>query len=135
MTPTETPVLGMTTLPSTGTTWRDSALCAQVEPDLFFPEKDGRASIAKKVCMACEVRVECLEYALANDERHGVWGGISETGRRKLRAEPQQSVKKELAPCGTTGAYQRHVRNGEPVDDECREASRLYSANRRKTAS
>lgn len=134
MTTTQTPAAGMTPLPAAGTTWRDSALCAQVEPDLFFPEKDGRASIAKKVCMACEVRAECLEYALANDERHGVWGGISETGRRKLRAKPQQPGEKDLAPCGTTGAYQRHVRRGEPIDDECREASRLYSANRRKAA-
>lgn len=86
MTSTETPVAGLTTRPATGTTWRDSALCSQVDPELFFPEKDGRASIAKKVCLACDVRRECLEYALANDERHGIWGGLSEKGRRNISA-------------------------------------------------
>lgn len=86
MTSTPTPVAGLPTRPATGTTWRDSALCSQVDPDLFFPEKDGRASLAKKVCLACDVRTECLEYALANDERHGIWGGLSEKGRRKISA-------------------------------------------------
>ncbi|MBN9325765.1 MAG: WhiB family transcriptional regulator, partial [Cellulomonas sp.] len=51
----------------------------------FFPEKGGSTREAKKVCTQCEVRAECLEYALANDERFGIWGGLSERERRKLK--------------------------------------------------
>ena len=40
---------------------------------------------AKRICQGCEVRAECLEYALANDERFGLWGGLSERERRKLK--------------------------------------------------
>ena len=49
--------------------WQERALCAQTDPESFFPEKGGSTREAKKVCLACEVRSECLEYALANDER------------------------------------------------------------------
>lgn len=65
--------------------WQDRGLCAEVDPDLFFPEKGGSVREAKRVCARCPVRVECLEEALANDERFGVWGGLSETDRRRLR--------------------------------------------------
>lgn len=58
--------------------WQERALCAQTDPESFFPEKGGSTREAKKVCLACEVRSECLEYALANDERFGIWGGLSE---------------------------------------------------------
>ncbi|MGP3999782.1 WhiB family transcriptional regulator [Streptomyces sp. 8N706] len=65
--------------------WRERALCAQTGPDFFFPEAGGSTREAKQVCLACEERVPCLEYALANDERFGVWGGLSENERRRLR--------------------------------------------------
>jgi WhiB family redox-sensing transcriptional regulator len=65
--------------------WQERALCAQTDPEAFFPEKGGSTREAKKVCQRCEVRAECLEYALANDERFGIWGGLSERERRKLR--------------------------------------------------
>ena len=55
--------------------WQERALCAQTDPEAFFPEKGGSTREAKKVCLACDVRGECLEYALANDERFGIWGG------------------------------------------------------------
>lgn len=61
--------------------WQERALCAQTDPESFFPEKGGSTREAKKVCLACEVRSECLEYALANDERFGIWGGLSERER------------------------------------------------------
>jgi WhiB family redox-sensing transcriptional regulator len=66
-------------------TWQDRALCAQTDPEAFFPEKGGSTREAKKICMGCEVRHECLEYALANDERFGIWGGLSERERRRLK--------------------------------------------------
>lgn len=66
-------------------TWKERALCAQTDPDAFFPEMGGSTRNAKKVCLGCDVREECLQYALANDERFGVWGGLSERERRNLK--------------------------------------------------
>ncbi len=65
--------------------WQERALCAQTDPEAFFPEKGGSTREAKKVCVGCEVRSECLEYALLHDERFGIWGGLSERERRKLK--------------------------------------------------
>ena len=65
--------------------WQQHALCAQTDPEAFFPEKGGSTREAKAVCQACPVREDCLEYALANDERFGIWGGMSERERRRLR--------------------------------------------------
>ena len=80
------------TLPGFGDTaddgqlaWQADALCAQTDPEAFFPEKGGSTRDAKKVCGACPVKQQCLEYALANDERFGIWGGMSERERRRLR--------------------------------------------------
>ena len=65
--------------------WQHRALCSQTDPEAFFPEKGGSTREAKKVCQTCDVRSECLEYALAHDERFGIWGGLSERERRKLK--------------------------------------------------
>lgn len=65
--------------------WQERALCAQTDPEAFFPEKGGSTREAKRVCASCDVRGECLEYALAKDERFGIWGGLSERERRKLK--------------------------------------------------
>ena len=67
--------------------WQDRALCAQTDPEAFFPEKGGSTREAKKICTGCEVKSECLEYALANDERFGIWGGLSERERRRIKRE------------------------------------------------
>ena len=64
--------------------WMDRAVCAQTDPDLFFPEKNGNAAPARRICGTCPVAGECLEYALANRETHGVWGGLTPLERRKL---------------------------------------------------
>jgi WhiB family redox-sensing transcriptional regulator len=73
-------------------TWRLDALCAETDPEAFFPEKGGSTREAKRVCTGCEVRDECLEYALTNDERFGIWGGLSERERRRLRLERRISL-------------------------------------------
>ena len=65
--------------------WQERALCAQTDPEAFFPEKGGSTREAKRVCLTCDVRDDCLEYALDNDERFGIWGGLSERERRKLK--------------------------------------------------
>ena len=65
--------------------WQTDALCAQTDPEAFFPEKGGSTRDAKRICTTCEVKAQCLEYALQNDERFGIWGGLSERERRRLR--------------------------------------------------
>ncbi|WP_309714155.1 WhiB family transcriptional regulator [Pseudolysinimonas sp.] len=65
--------------------WQTDALCAQTDPEAFFPEKGGSTRDAKRICTTCEVKAQCLDYALQNDERFGIWGGLSERERRKLR--------------------------------------------------
>ena len=65
--------------------WQERALCAQTDPEAFFPEKGGSTREAKRVCMSCEVRVQCLDYALEKDERFGIWGGLSERERRRVK--------------------------------------------------
>ena len=64
---------------------REQALCAQTDPEAFFPEKGGSTREAKRICVGCEVKGECLEYALGSDERFGIWGGLSERERRRLK--------------------------------------------------
>lgn len=65
--------------------WQDWGMCSQTSPDAFFPDKGQPTAAAKRVCATCPVQAECLEYALANDERFGVWGGLSERERRVLK--------------------------------------------------
>ena len=72
--------------------WRLDALCAQTDPEAFFPEKGGSTREAKRVCTGCSVRTECLEAALTNDERFGIWGGLSERERRRLRLQRRDTI-------------------------------------------
>ena len=67
--------------------WQEKALCAQTDPEAFFPEKGGSTREAKRICVSCEVKQECLEYALMQDERFGIWGGLSERERRRLKRQ------------------------------------------------
>ena len=65
--------------------WHDDALCAQTDPDLFHPEPGRSAATAKRVCMACEVRTQCLEHAVKHGENTGIWGGMTPNQRRAIR--------------------------------------------------
>jgi WhiB family redox-sensing transcriptional regulator len=71
--------------------WMDGAVCAQTDPEAFFPEKGGSTAEAKKTCLACDVRAECLQYAITHNERFGVWGGKSERERRKMAGKAHPS--------------------------------------------
>ncbi|MFF3094207.1 WhiB family transcriptional regulator [Streptomyces cyaneofuscatus] len=75
---------------STDLAWRESALCAQTDPDAHFLEAGNSSRNAKKTCGACEVRPECLAYALSSGQRHGVWGGLDQ---KQLR----QAARKQAA--------------------------------------
>ena len=70
--------------------WRHNAACRDEEPELFFPiGSTGPALVqieeAKAVCLRCDVREQCLEWALKTDQDAGVWGGLSEDERRALK--------------------------------------------------
>lgn len=67
--------------------WQHKALCSQTDPEAFFPEKGGSTRDAKRVCARCEVRQECLQWAIEHDERFGIWGGMSERERRRYKKE------------------------------------------------
>ena len=58
-------------------TWQDSAVCAQTDPEIFFPEVGDATRLPKGVCRACPVRESCLGHALDRGEAFGVWGGLS----------------------------------------------------------
>lgn len=69
--------------------WEADALCAQTDPEAFFPEKGGSTKAGKEICAMCEVTAKCLTYALEHDERFGIWGGLSERERRQMRNSRQ----------------------------------------------
>ncbi|HEY9264590.1 MAG TPA: WhiB family transcriptional regulator [Mycobacterium sp.] len=67
--------------------WYEGAICAQTDPEAFFPKKGGTTTAAKKVCASCPVRSQCLDWALDTVELWGVWGGTTRLERRKLRKD------------------------------------------------
>jgi WhiB family redox-sensing transcriptional regulator len=70
--------------------WMLLARCKETDPEVFFPERGDSTldtQLAKRICFKCEVRVECLQYAVDNQERHGIWGGLDEKSRRKYRGK------------------------------------------------
>lgn len=60
-------------------------LCAETDPEAFFPEKGDNPLAAKMICSRCDVLDKCREWALETNQRFGVWGGMSEKDRRKAR--------------------------------------------------
>ena len=83
--------------------WQDQANCLGVDPDLFFPERGASTREAKEVCRGCVVREACLEYALTNGEKFGIWGGMSERERRRLR-RARALARRGLSPTGAASA-------------------------------
>jgi WhiB family redox-sensing transcriptional regulator len=70
---------------TTEQSWQRLANCLGVDPDLFFPERGASTREAKEVCRGCVVREDCLDHAVANGEKFGIWGGLSERERRRVR--------------------------------------------------
>lgn len=77
--------------------WQDNANCLGVDPDLFFPERGASTREAKEVCRGCCVREQCLEYALENGDKFGIWGGLSERERRRIRRQRAQAARSALS--------------------------------------
>lgn len=68
------------------TEWMSDGLCAQTDPEAFYPDEHGSVEAAKAVCAACPVLAQCGAYALETKQRFGVWGGMSAYERQKIRA-------------------------------------------------
>ena len=84
--------------------WHDRANCLGVDPDLFFPERGASTREAKEVCRGCVVREDCLEYALRNSEKFGIWGGMSERERRRIRRQRALARQAALEAAAAEGA-------------------------------
>ncbi|MFL6123737.1 WhiB family transcriptional regulator [Actinophytocola sp.] len=69
------------------TEWMRDALCAQTDPEAFYPDEHGSVAPAKAVCAVCPVLAECRAYALETGQRFGVWGGLSAHERQQIRTE------------------------------------------------
>jgi hypothetical protein len=67
--------------------WQRDALCSQTDPEAFFPDQERGGGDAKKICKLCPVKQDCFDYAVSNNERNGIWGGIDFTVRRSLIEE------------------------------------------------
>jgi WhiB family redox-sensing transcriptional regulator len=89
--------------------WEDGALCAQVDPELFFPEKGASPADAKSVCLACEVRVPCLGRAVETGDVHGVRGGFTAYERRAVtrRHRAGASLEDIIAEAAAYGRIER----------------------------
>jgi len=87
--------------------WRHSAACKGMDPDLFFPTRSGRGSLdaARAVCDTCPVSTQCYQEGCT--EYAGVWGGLSATQRRKSGV-PKSSFDKQ---------YRQWIINTEPSDE------------------
>lgn len=72
--------------------WRDFAACAEADPEAWFPEKGGSVTQAKAICRRCPVQAQCLEYALATDQRFGIWGAKSERERRRIKQQRERDA-------------------------------------------
>lgn len=65
--------------------------CAEMDSKIFFAETKSFIKLAIGICNSCSVKVECLEYALVNDER-GIWGGTTEMRRRLIQKQNKISI-------------------------------------------
>ncbi|HJR45509.1 MAG TPA: WhiB family transcriptional regulator [Actinomycetota bacterium] len=71
--------------------WQDDAACRHIAVELFFPPAEQESEVAKSVCAGCTVRQPCLEFALAEGERFGIWGGLTSQERRSVAAKRRKA--------------------------------------------
>lgn len=106
-----------------------------MDPDLFHPGRGAtvEAEQARTVCSTCPVVVECLEWAIVNNENHGIWGGLNAIERlaeRRTRQAPARA-RRRTAVCGDPGGYQNHLRDGTEPCTACRESRAVYRQHTR----
>jgi WhiB family transcriptional regulator, redox-sensing transcriptional regulator len=74
------------------TDWRAAGACLSADPDLFFPIATGTLAAlqikeAQRICAGCQVRKQCLDFAMRSGETHGVWGGTTPEERIRVRRQ------------------------------------------------
>ena len=74
--------------------WRVHAACRELDTAIFFPDSDDEAAVAKLVCATCPVRQACLDFAILTRQDDGVWGGLDENERRRVRRRRQEAARK-----------------------------------------
>ena len=79
------------------TTWMAEGNCREYSPNVFFPTDGVGVEVARRICETCPVKEPCLEYAVSNRIEHGVWGGTSERGRRRI------ARARQMAPVAAVG--------------------------------
>src|SRR5690606_31561529 len=78
--------------------WQDYANCRGADADLFFPARGASTRKSKAICADCQVRQECLEFAIQIGEKFGIWGGMAERRRRKIRRQRQWAARRASGP-------------------------------------
>jgi WhiB family redox-sensing transcriptional regulator len=72
-------------MPTRNLDWKADAACRDLPTSLFFPDSEADSGPALDVCASCPVRQQCLEFALTTRQHDGVWGGATETERKRIR--------------------------------------------------
>lgn len=116
------------------------ALCAQSDPETWFPEKGGARTQARKLCLECPLLEPCRAYALKTQPPMGVWGDLERDRNGRLLAPgatkavvkpgPKPPVKQRVSECGSTGGYRWHINHQEPTCAPCRAANARAQADR-----
>ena len=100
--------------------WVGRAACSGLDPAIFYPPTDEEADAAKAICGECPVMEACLEHAIDNREKNGVWGGATERERLRI-IRRRRRVRAQVGPDTTPGAalmqavsrrYSRRKRSG-----------------------
>lgn len=117
MTPTTAPAVSSKQIPRSSD-WREHALCAQTDPEAFFPNKGDSGEQAKRVCADCPVTSECLAWALAHRIPFGIWGGLSVEQRRRLQRgqAPRRTAAQDAEIARRTAAGQSAPQIAQALD-------------------
>jgi WhiB family redox-sensing transcriptional regulator len=125
--------------------WMESALCRQTDSEIFFPDRDNpnpaglirSIRAAQNTCRRCPVQIQCLDYALTNNEKYGIWAGINmNTTRSRAREELRRQRNIEIREAfehGTEAGAKAHYRRNEPVCTACRNAANAARRHRDET--
>lgn len=81
--------------------WMQHGECRNYPAGAFFPSDGVGVDSARKICVDCKVRAECLEYALENRIDHGVWGGTSERERRRILRSRREEIPLDVEAAST----------------------------------
>jgi WhiB family redox-sensing transcriptional regulator len=116
--------------------WMKHAACKGEDATLFFPERTTPVGAAKLICHGCPVKTDCLEYAMAEQIKHGIWGGLSERQRRELRSERYHAgVLHPPKACAVCAAeFSPGQRAQKYCSVACRERNRIDGQRQRRAS-